>query len=355
MTSITHIKLIASSLVIASVLTACGEKTANSSENTTTASTSTAVSNNDTLTNKTEPKPPTTEKKDVLSGYTTQKIAAHTYVIHGPLGIPNPKNKGFMNNPGFIVTDKSVIVIDPGSSVQIGQALLARIKAVTANPVTHVFNTHVHGDHWLGNHGIKETYPNAAFYAHPNMIKQANNGDAEMWIKNMNDLTKGATKGTKAVIPNQTVTHETNTTVDNMTVKTHFLEKAHSNTDIMLEIVEDKVLFTGDNITYTRIPRMKDGTFKGNITAADYALALPIEHVIPGHGPSGGKEVLQAYRDYLSIVYENTKALMEDDLEPFEMKPKVIEKLPNYKNWSGFQEQVGKHIGLSVLEIENEF
>ncbi len=358
-----HITLIASSLIIASFLTACGDKKSTQTTDAISPTPSSATTKPNATTETkivTEDNTPhittaTANTADIFSGYATKKIADHTYVIHGPTEIPNPKNKGFMNNPGFIVTDKSVIVIDPGSSRQTGQALLARIKEVTNNPVTHVFATHVHGDHWLGNHAIKDAYPEAAFYAHPNMIEQANNGEADMWVKNMYALTEGATEGTKAIIPDQESTHQSSKTVDNITVKTHFIDKAHSNTDIMLEIVEDKVLFTGDNITYTRLPRMKDGTFKGNIAAADYGLALNIEHVVPGHGPSGGKEVLQSYRDYLATVYENTKILMEEDLEPFEMKAQIIEKLPNYKNWSGFEEQIGKHISLAALEIEADF
>ncbi|HHL18684.1 MAG TPA: MBL fold metallo-hydrolase [Thiothrix sp.] len=364
---ITRITFMASSLIIASFLTACGDKKPTSTTDTITPTPSVEISTPKTTAetkaiteavteeSTTHTVANTIDTSDIFSGYATQKIADHTYVIHGPTEIPNPKNKGFMNNPGFIITDKSVIVIDPGSSRQIGQALLARIKEVTSNPITHVFATHVHGDHWLGNHAIKNAYPKAAFYAHPNMIEKANNGEADMWIKNMHALTEGATEGTKAIIPNQESTHESSKTVDNMTIKTHFIEKAHSNTDIMLEIVEDKVLFTGDNITYTRLPRMRDGTFKGNIAAADYALTLNIKHVVPGHGPSGGKEILQSYRNYLSTVYENTKILMEEDLEPFEMKAQIVKKLANYKDWSGFEEQIGKHIGLAALEIEADF
>jgi len=30
-----------------------------------------------------------------------------------------------------------------------------------------VFNTHVHGDHWLGNHAIIEVYPKAKLMVTP--------------------------------------------------------------------------------------------------------------------------------------------------------------------------------------------
>lgn len=90
------------------------------------------------------------------------------------------------------------------------------------------------------------------------------------------------------------------------------------------------------------------------LLAADYGLALDIKHVVPGHGPSGGKEVLTGYRDYLSGIYETTKKLMEDDMEAFEMKPLIMEKVSAYKDWPGFEDQIGKHISIAVLEAEEE-
>ncbi|MGB5729845.1 MAG: MBL fold metallo-hydrolase, partial [Thiogranum sp.] len=46
--------------------------------------------------------------------YPADRIAENIYVIHGPLELPNPKNQGFMNNPGFVVTSKGVVILDPG-------------------------------------------------------------------------------------------------------------------------------------------------------------------------------------------------------------------------------------------------
>ena len=56
------------------------------------------------------------QAKDFFESFSAEKVSQHVYVIHGPLDIPNPENKGFMNNPAFIVAEKSVIVVDPGSS-----------------------------------------------------------------------------------------------------------------------------------------------------------------------------------------------------------------------------------------------
>src|SRR3989338_4409108 len=109
------------------------------------------------------------------------KLTERVYVLHGPNELPNKANQGFMNNPGFVLTKKGVVVIDPGSSVQVGELVLKKIVEVTKDPVIAVFNTHIHGDHWLGNQAIKAAYPKAVIYAHYKMkAKTATDGTG--WI-----------------------------------------------------------------------------------------------------------------------------------------------------------------------------
>lgn len=293
--------------------------------------------------------------KDLLENRQPQKLTEHVWMIEGPRGFPTPENEGFMNNPGYIVTDDSVVVIDPGSSTAIGRAVVAHIQKQTDKPITHVFTTHVHGDHWLANEAIREVFPEAKFFGHEQMIELAKASEADSWLRNMETLTEGATKGTVPLIPTEVVKHEQVFEVGGVTIKAHLAqEKAHTTTDVMYEVVQDKVLFTGDNINHLRIVRMDDGSFAGNIAAADYALGLDIETIVPGHGPRGSKKTLTMNRNYLATVYGSVKKMREDDLEPYEMKPVIAEKLEDFKAWVGFEDELGKHISLSVLEAEEE-
>jgi len=290
----------------------------------------------------------------IMDGFEAKKVSEHSWVIFGPLTPPNPQNKGFMNNPLFTITDNSVIIIDPGSSLQVGEALLEKIKEKTDKPITHVFNSHVHGDHWLGNQAIKNAYPDVKIYAHPVMIEEAKAGEGESWVSLMNTLTEGATKGTEPVIASIELENEQEVKVDNITIKSYLSEIAHTKTDAMFVIVEDKVLITGDNNFNKRMPRLDDGSFPGNIKVLEEAMILDIDVVIPGHGPAGGKEVLTNFRDFLSIIYETSKEMLDEDAEAFEMKPVIVKKLEKYKDWESFDDNIGKLISIAVLEAENE-
>lgn len=289
-----------------------------------------------------------------ISGYPLKKIANNTYVVHGPLEYPNKKNKGFMNNPGFVVTSNGVVVIDPGSSVQVGRMLIKKIETVTKNPVTHVLNTHIHGDHWLGNQAFAEAYPDVIIMAHSEMIKRAKAGAADQWVSLMSKSTGGATNGTRAVIPNKTVKDEQVFKIGGIEFRIHAPEKAHSFTDIMIEVVEERVVFLGDNVLFKRLPRMDDASFKGNIKACQIALKLDAKTYVPGHGISGGKEIVVPFMNYLKIINAEVAKYYEAGMTDFEMKPKILLKLEKYFKWSGFHDEMGKHISLAVLEYERD-
>jgi len=289
-----------------------------------------------------------------LKAYPLDKVASHTYVIHGPLEFPNKKNKGFMNNPGFVITKIGVVVIDPGSSVQVGRMLLNQIRTLTQKPVTHVLNTHVHGDHWLGNQAFSEAYPKAKIMAHPDMIKRAKATEGARWISQMSAMTGGATNGTRAVIPTHALKDQQIIKTGGMHFKIYAPKKAHSFTDIMIEAVEESVVFLGDNVLYKRLPRMDDGTFKGSIKACQIAIALNAKTYVPGHGPSGSKKIITPFMEYLKIIYSESGKHYEAGMTDFEMKPLILSKLDAYSAWSAFKESVGKHISLAILEYERD-
>ncbi|HQS57892.1 MAG: MBL fold metallo-hydrolase [Gallionellales bacterium 35-53-114] len=289
---------------------------------------------------------------DQVRDYPLAKIAAHTYVIHGPLGYPSPENQGFMNNPGFVITKDSVVVIDPGASLQVGRMLLKQIRTVTKLPVTHVFNTHVHGDHWLGNQAIREAFPGVKLMGHPEMIKKIKEGEGQVWVNMMNDLTKGYTKGTRSVPPETATPDRSDIKIGGMTFRVHAPEKAHSHTDIMIEAVEESVVFAGDNVLNQTIARMVDGTFRGNIAACDRIAAIKAKHYVPGHGPTGDVSVVTNYRNYLATVFDDVKQQYELGKSDFEMKDGIVAKLEFFQGWDRFDIEVGKHISQAVLEIE---
>ncbi len=284
--------------------------------------------------------------------YKAEQISEHIYVIFGPTDRPNPKNLGFINNPAIIIGADSAIIIDPGSSLESGRMVLRQLKKLTDKPVSHVFISHIHGDHWLGNQAVREQFPNAKLYAHPEMIRKAKESEAKSWVELMNNLTKGATEGTDAVIPEIAVSNGDSFKIAGLTIRVHIMPAAHSFTDAMYEVVEDSVIMTGDNVTYKRMPRFDEGTFRGTIKMTDKLLTQNIRSFVPGHGPSGDKKIVESFRNYVVTLFDTVSLLYEEGMSDFEMKEKIVAKLVDYQQWTGFHEQIGRHISLAILEVE---
>lgn len=281
------------------------------------------------------------------------KLTDKAYVIHGPNEFPNKANRGFMNNPGFVLTKKGVVVVDPGSSVQVGEMLLAKIATVTKDPVIAVFNTHVHGDHWLGNDAIRRAWPKAVIYAHQKMIDKAG-VEGEAWLKSLNNLTDGAVRGTQATPPNLAVDNEDTLTVGGVHFRIYHTGLAHTDGDLMVEVVEEKTVFLGDNVMSARAGRLDDGDIAGNIAACDAALKIEATHFVPGHGKSGGREIVVAYRDFLAKLTTSVRKHYSLDRSADDIKPKVVTELAAYKGWANFDAEIGKLVSYAYRKAERD-
>ncbi|MBE9515594.1 MAG: MBL fold metallo-hydrolase [Proteobacteria bacterium] len=283
-----------------------------------------------------------------------KQLTESVFVIFGPNQLPNPANRGFMNNPGFIITSDGVVVIDPGSSTTIGEMVASQIRKKTDKPVVAIIDTHVHGDHWLGNTGILNIFPGAQVYGHQDMINKAKAGAGEDWIKLMNGLTNGAIAGTKPHVPTKALKDGDVLKFGNTRIRIHHTGQAHTHGDLMVEVINEKVFFLGDIVLHNRIGRMVDGNFKGNIAAIDRALKSAATVYVPGHGQSGDKTIPLAYRTYLETVYKTVSSLYDNGMTDFEMKPAVDSKMGPFKNWHSYTEQLGNHISLCYLQVEQD-
>lgn len=290
----------------------------------------------------------------VVGALPSEQLTERVYVVHGPVQAPNPENGGFMNNPGFIITNTGVVVVDPGSSVQIGAAVLEKIAEVTKKPVIAVFNTHVHGDHWLGNQAIKQAYPNAVIYAHERMLERVAESDGERWIGILNELTDGAITGTKVTAPDVGLAGGETLNFGDTAIQVHFKGKAHSDNDLLIEVGREKTMFMGDVGMVTRITSQHaDGDVRGHIETLKFILDTDNEVFVPGHGKSGGKEVPSLALSFHQTLYDSVKRHYEAGLSDFEMKDEVIEDMATFEDWDNFDD-IGRAIGHAYLRVEED-
>lgn len=129
---------------------------------------------------------------------------------------------------------------------------------------------------------------------------------------------------------------------------------AHTDGDLMIEAVEDGVVFTGDILFNGRLPRLDDGNFGGNIKALDRALQTPAKVFVPGHGAPGDRGVPTQFRSFLVTVRDTVKRQYAAGTSDFDAKPAVVAAVAPWRQWVGFDDDIGKLVSLAYLEAEQD-
>jgi glyoxylase-like metal-dependent hydrolase (beta-lactamase superfamily II) len=206
----------------------------------------------------------------------------------------------------------------------------------------------------LGNQAFSENNPDVKIFAHPAFLQAAKDGEAKQWLDIFLSESGGTIKGTEVVLPTIGLIDQKIIKIDNLSIKSHLSDWAHTKTDVMLEVVEDKLLFTGDTVNNKRIVPFEGGSFKGSIESISKAMKLGIKVVVPGHGATSNGDILATYKAGLESIYQTTKTLVEEGMEAYEMKDKALASNTAFKNWEGLEDEIGRYLSLAVEEIEQE-
>jgi len=287
-----------------------------------------------------------------------QQLSEHVWMIYAEDGFPTPENKGMMANIVFAVTDDGVVMFDTGGSLQIGEMAIRQLRTLTDKPVIAAFNSHYHGDHWLGNHAfVNEFGDDLPIYAHAVTKHEIEGIQGNLWRRLMEQWTNQATAGTRIVAPNHSVEHGAEFRFGDLTLRVHHYGTAHTPGDICIEAVEDGLTYVGDLAMDRRIANMDDGSYVGTFHFMDELERNTSSTIwVPGHGRAG-PDVMQWNRELFAGIYENCLLAVEEmksmeDARAMVMSdPRVASKAADTL---GFEANIGKYISLAYLEAERE-
>jgi glyoxylase-like metal-dependent hydrolase (beta-lactamase superfamily II) len=229
-----------------------------------------------------------------------QKVSAHGYFFQGEQGMPSAANRGHSSNAGFVVTGEGVVVFDALGTPPLGEAMLAAIRKVTPAPIRRVIVSHYHADHVYGLAAFKAA--GAEIWAHRAGEAYFTSGVAEERLaQRRRDLAPWVDESTRVLRPDLWLDGDTAFKLGGLTFRVVFAEGAHSPEDVMLYVVEDRLLFAGDLIFAGRVPFVGNADSRGWLKAMDKMIALQPRVVVPGHGPASRdvERDLATTRDYL--------------------------------------------------------
>jgi len=251
---------------------------------------------------------------------TPKRVSEHVWFFQGESGAASAANKGFMSNAGFVVTADGVVAFDALGTPALGRAMIAAIGLVTQQPIRRVIVSHYHADHVYGLQELRKG--NVEIWAHRKAeLYLASDIAVSRLAQRRAELSPWVDETTRLVPPDVWLDGDTDFRMGGLTFRLIYSGGAHSPEDLLMYVVDDRVLFVGDLIFAGRVPFVGTADSRGWLKAMDrlIAIAPPPAVVIPGHGPASTnvERDLVTTRDYVAYL-RDTMGRAVKDFQPFE-------------------------------------
>jgi len=248
--------------------------------------------------------------------------------------VAQPKlDGGAACNAGIVDLGDQTIIFDPFLTPQAATELLAVAEMITTSPVKMVVNSHHHLDHVGGNQAFPETINIVATSATRDLILQQT--VQQLALVQEQNPERLAELEKQAASTRQTAEKQD---AQGALAQWRFLQEAlpawhfrlptmtfdqrlvlygrsrqvelitygggHSQSDAMLYLPAEKIMFMGDLLSIQCHPALQDGDPGELPRILDLVKRLQPQTLVPGHGPVGSLSDIQLMQQYLATMTE---------------------------------------------------
>jgi len=243
-------------------------------------------------------------------------------------------------NSTFLVDGSGILVVDTGLNATEGGKLLRAIRGVSNLPVKYVVNTHYHPDHQGGNEVVG---PDATIIS------------TDFTRERTLALTKVPAMESFRFRPaNLTFEKKITLHMEDQAVEIFFSGKAHTSGDVLVYFPAQRAIAMGDLFLNKSSPAMDDGSVESWIQVLDHVLQLPVERAVPGHFEVGTRSDLQRFRDYLSDLYEQMKALKKSGETLEQVRRDIrMEKYSDFRQYPKYEATFSENARTIYQQIDD--
>ena len=261
-----------------------------------------------------------------------EKVADNLYFIFGAGG-----------NTGVYIAEKGVVLVDTKNPNN-GQGILDQVKSVTDKPITHIINTHTHGDH---------NGSNVFFPASVEIVSQENTA------ANMQKMPAFQEALNRHGLPDRTFKDKMTVLGGKDAIDLYYFGPAHTNGDAFVVFRNARVVHAGDAFANKGQPLIDRNNGGSGIaypeTIAKAAKGIgKVDIVINGHSPVTMKfQDLVDFGEFNRLFLEHARASLKAGKTPEQamMDLKLPEKFKDY-NLTGGRGGPGGNFGVIFEELK---
>ena len=211
-----------------------------------------------------------------------QKVTDNIYALVGEHKQRSPENLANNATFGVVITNEGIVLIDAGGSWKGAEAIHAKIREISNQPVKIVVNTGGQDHRWLGN-GYWKAQGAQIIASNSAVEDQKDRNSLQFTI--LGQLLGDALDGTDAVFADTTFDDEYEFSLGGKLFKIFHSGQAHTPGDSYVWLEENKTVFAGDIVFVERIVGIGPMSHSGKWIETFKAMAsLKPETVVPGHG-----------------------------------------------------------------------
>ena len=205
-------------------------------------------------------------------------------ITPGVFAYVQPDGSWMVNNTGVVTGDDgSYLLVDTTSTEARNRAFLAAVEKITGEyiatlPPTALLNTHHHGDHTFGNWLMPERTPIIGHVTCREDVLAAGTLAAQV-------LTGPDYGHIEVRPPDVTFIDRMALHLGGRLVELIHVGPAHTRSDVVAWLPEERVLFAGDVVFAGGQPFLVEGSLAGYPKGLAAIRALEPEILVPGHGP----------------------------------------------------------------------
>jgi glyoxylase-like metal-dependent hydrolase (beta-lactamase superfamily II) len=195
-------------------------------------------------------------------------------------------------NVGVLRTDEGAVVVDTMTFRMQGWRI-RELADDLAGPPQAIINTHYHFDHTHGNPAFAS---GMKVVATERTLAYMDAFDSSYW--------EGSASGT---LPNEVFEDEHELRVGGKTLRLIHPGRGHTDGDLVVLFVEDRVVHMGDlffNGRYPNIDLEAGGSVREWAATLDRVFELDFDTVIPGHGPVTDRDGLREFQHFIRQLAE---------------------------------------------------